>query len=482
MVEAKDLTKGITVKKSDNMGDWYNQVVLKSETADFSAVKGCIVIRPWGYHLWEAIQWHFDQTIKAHGVKNAYFPLLIPESFFTKEKEHVEGFAPEVAWVTHAGEHPLEERHAIRPTSETIICDAYSKWIRSHRDLPLLINQWVNVIRWETKATRPFLRSREFLWQEGHCLYETDEECEQDTLFYLNEYKKLSEDFLGVAVLIGRKSDAERFAGAKHTYTVEAFMPDGKALQMGTSHNLGQSFSKTFNIQYKGKDEQDHYPFYNSWGISTRLIGGMIMVHSDDQGLVIPPRVAHNKLVIVPIIFDKHKDKTFELCKKVRDLLSPLNPILDDREDISSGWKYNHWELKGVPLRIEIGPRDVEKNSVVVVRRDNRHKEFVDVREVKMRIPQILEEMQQDLFAKSKEFLDSSIVRVKTFEEFVEATSNRKIALAPFCGQPVCEDQIKDKTQGVTSRCTLLEGGKTNEKCVHCSETAKELYYFSKSY
>jgi len=482
MAHATDLTKGITTQKSDDMSDWYNQVVLKSEVADFSEVKGCIVIRPWGYQLWEAIQWQFDQVIKAHGVRNAYFPLLIPESYFTKEKEHVKGFAPEVAWVTHAGEHKLEEKFAIRPTSETTICISYSKWIRSHRDLPLLINQWVNVMRWETKATRPFLRSREFLWQEGHCLYETDEECEEDTLFYLEEYRKLVQDFLGIAVLVGRKSDAEKFAGAKHTYTIEAFMPDGKALQMGTSHNLGQGFAKAFNIQYLGRDEQHHYPFQNSWGISTRLIGGMIMAHSDDQGLVIPPRVAYNKIVIVPIIFEKHKEKTFELCNKVKDLLSPLRPLYDDRDELSSGKKYNHWELKGVPLRIEIGPRDVDKNSVMVVRRDNRHKESVPVKDLKQRIPQILEEMQTALFATSKKFLEDSIVEVSTFEQFVEVTTHHKIALAAFCGESVCEDQIKDKTQGVTSRCIPLDNGSATGSCIHCSEPAKMKMYFSKSY
>lgn len=482
MTDATDLTKGITTKKADDMSDWYNQVVLKAEIADFSDVKGCMVIRPLGFSIWEAIQWQFDQTIKAHGVRNAYFPLLIPESLLTKEEEHVEGFAPEVAWVTHAGDSKLEERYAIRPTSETTICTSYSKWIRSHRDLPLLINQWANVMRWETKATRPFLRSREFLWQEGHCLYETDEECEEDTLHYLREYEKLAQEFLGVAVIAGKKSKAETFAGARHTYTIEGFMPDGKALQMGTSHHLDQTFAKAFDIQYLGKDEQHHYPFQNSWGISTRLIGGMIMTHSDDQGLVLPPRVAYNKVVIVPIIFDKTKETTFELCKKVRDLLSPLHPLFDDREDVSSGWKYNHWEMKGVPLRIEIGPKDVEKNAVMVVRRDNRHKESVPVKEIKKRIPEILEEMQADLFAASKQHLDESIVEVKTFDQLIEATNNRKLVYAPFCGGILCEEQIKDKTTGVTSRCSPLEGGATNEPCVHCKEPSITMMYFSRSY
>ena len=478
----KDLTKGISVKKADDTSEWYNQVVLKAELADFSAVKGCIVLRPWGYQIWEAIQWQFDQVIKAHGVKNAYFPLLIPESFLKREASHVAGFAPEVAWVTHAGDNELEERYAVRPTSETVMCESFSQWIRSHRDLPLLINQWCNVMRWETKATRPFLRSREFLWQEGHCLYETKEECVADTMYYLGEYKKLAEEFLAIAVLTGRKTKAETFAGAEWSSTIEGFMPDGKALKMGTSHFLGQHFIKAFNIQYLGEDEQQHYPFHNSWGISTRLIGALVMAHSDDHGFVLPPRVAHHKVVIVPIIFEKTKESTLDASRKVRDLLHPLHPLLDERDEVSAGWKFNCWELRCVPLRLEIGPRDVESGSVVVVRRDNRHKETVATKDLKKRVPEILEEMQRDLFMTSKKHLESSIVRVKTFEQFVEATDHKKIALAPHCGSAGCEEQLKDKTQGVTSRCVPFEGSETSETCINCSERAMYLVYFARSY
>ncbi|MBM3247668.1 proline--tRNA ligase, partial [Candidatus Pacearchaeota archaeon] len=356
--------KGITVTKEQDMPTWYEQVCLKAEIADFGPVKGTMVIRPNGYAIWQAIQDYFNANIvKPNNVRNAYFPLFIPESFFKKESEHAQGFSPEVAWLdtSVSGEG---ERIAIRPTSETIMYDSYSKWIRSYKDLPLKINQWCNVVRWETQATKLFLRSREFLWQEGHCVYETEKECEEDTINYIKLYQKLCKELLALPTMIGQKTEKEKFAGAKATYAIEGFMPDGKALQCGTSHNLGQGFAKAFNISFLGKDEKQHLPWQNSWGLSTRLLGGTIMTHSDNKGLVLPPKAAENKLVIVPIIIAKNQaplKKAKELAKQLQE----FNPIIDEREGYSAGYKFSEWEMRGIPLRIEIGPRDLEENKIV---------------------------------------------------------------------------------------------------------------------
>src|SRR3990167_9238129 len=357
--------EGLTVKKEENFSEWYNQVVQKAELADYSDVKGFMVIRPNAYSIWEAIQSYLDKRIKLLGVRNAYFPLLIPESFFKREAEHAQGFTPEVAWIANKNdqEHGKTERLAIRPTSETIIYDSYSKWIRSWRDLPLRINQWCNVVRWETKATRLFLRTREFLWQEGHCVYETKEECDKETLMYLGEYEKLCRELLAIPVIIGKKTEKEKFAGALYTTTIESLMPDGRSLQCGTSHNLGQDFAKSFKISFLGRNEKPQIPWQNSWGISTRLIGALVMVHGDDKGLVLPPNVAYNKVVIIPIVFEDNKDIILRKAKEIYQLLKSFNPIMDDRDNYSAGWKFNEWELKGIPLRIEIGPRDIKEKQ-----------------------------------------------------------------------------------------------------------------------
>jgi prolyl-tRNA synthetase len=369
---------GITVSKDKDMPEWYGQVIIKSELADYAPVKGCMIIRPYGYAIWQKIQDYFNGVIKTMGVENAYFPLFIPESFFKKEAEHAEGFAPELAWI-HNVDEETQERLALRPTSETIMYDAYSKWIRSHRDLPLRINQWCNVVRWEVSDVKLFLRSREFLWQEGHCVYETEEECDKETLQYLNHYKEMVEGLLGVPVLTGKKTEAEKFAGAKYTTTIEAFMPDGKALQMGTSHNLGQGFAKSFGISYLGKDKEKHTPWQNSWGVSTRMIGALVLQHGDDKGLVLPPSIAPLQAVIVPIIFKDKKEGVFKSCKQILGELSEYSVKFDDRDEYSSGWKYNYWEMKGIPIRIEVGPRDVAKGQCVLVRRDTGKKNFVKV-------------------------------------------------------------------------------------------------------
>ena len=478
----KQDSKGITAKKDENMSEWYEQVCLKSELVEFSKVKGCMVIRPRGYHIWEKIKEHFEKTInKPLGVKNAYFPLFIPESFFHKEAEHAEGFNPEVAWIdkslTKEG-----ERLAVRPTSETIMYDSYSNWIRSYRDLPLKINQWCNVVRWETKATRLFLRSREFLWQEGHNVYETQDECEKETIDIIKRYAKLAEDLLAIPVLVGKKSKNEKFAGALHTYTIEAFMPDGKALQCGTSHNLGTGFGKAFKISFLGRDEKKHFPFQNSWGISTRLIGGLVMTHSDDKGLIIPPKVAQNQVVIIPLLFKGKEEKVLKKAKEIQKELSKFDSFLDDRSEYSPGFKFSEHELNGVPIRIEIGPRDLEKNQVIVVKRNTLEKIEIKIKDLKSEIPKILDSIQKELFESAKERLDSQIIKVNSVKEFKTAIKNKKLVKMNWCGNSKCEEIIKDKT-GASTRCTLLnEKENPVGKCPFCEENAKEIMYFSKSY
>lgn len=477
-MKEKDI--GITVKKEDDMPEWYSQVVLKAELADHSPIKGCMVIRPNGYAIWQNIVDFFDSNIKKLGVENAYFPLFIPESFFQKEKEHAAGFKPEVAWVMNKDEES-KEKLALRPTSETIMYDSYSNWIRSWRDLPLRINQWCNIIRWEVKDVKLFLRSREFLWQEGHCVYETEQECHKETLQYLEEYRKVAEELLAIPVLIGEKSEKERFAGAKATYAIEAFMPDGKALQLGTSHDLGQGFAKVFGISFIGKDEKEKTPWQNSWGISTRMIGGMVMTHADNKGIVIPPKAAPIKAVIVPIIFKKQKKDVLKKCKELKDMFD-FDVKVDDREEYSAGWKFNEWELKGVPLRIEIGPNDLKKNQAVLVRRDNGKKEVVKLSQLTKKVDSTLEDIQKSLFSKAKKFLKKSIVEVNNWKSFEAAVKNRKMIKAPFCGEEKCEDIIKAKTDGASSRVIPFKEKKPKGKCVNCDKKAEAFAYFSKAY
>jgi prolyl-tRNA synthetase len=474
--------KGLTVKKQENMPEWYEQVCLKGEAVDFGPVKGTMVIRPRGYYIWQTIQDYFNKNIvQATNTKNAYFPLFIPESFFKKEEKHAEGFSPEVAWVDEELTKG-EERIAIRPTSETIMYNSYAQWIRSYKDLPFKINQWCNVVRWETEATKLFLRSREFLWQEGHCVYETEEQCVKDTINYIKLYEKLCEDLLALPVITGEKTEKERFAGAKATYTIEGFMPDGKALQCGTSHNLGQGFAKAFNINYLGKDKKEHIPWQNSWGISTRLLGAIIMTHSDDKGLVLPPKLAENKIVIIPILIGDTK-KVLDEAEKLKQQLQEFNPILDNRTEHTPGYKFNEWELKGLPLRVEIGPKDIEKKQAVIVRRDNKEKNFVKTKDLLNEIEKTLDLMQKDMFKKAKKQLIGSIVIAENWEDFKKAIDNKKLVQTNFCGKPDCEDHIKDKTGGASSRCIPFDKKmKKGAKCVHCNSPAKHLIYFSKSY
>ncbi len=476
----KQDTKGLTVKKADNLSDWYSEVVQKAELVDYAPIKGFMIIRPNGYALWEGIQNYFNAELKERGVKNAYFPMLIPKSFFTREAEHAEGFAPELAYIEGTGESTEGDKLALRPTSETIMYDSYAKWIRSHRDLPLLINQWCNIVRWEVKQTKPFLRTREFLWQEGHCAFATEQEAEQNMQEMITSYKQLSEELLAIPVIVGKKSEGEKFPGALTTMTIEALMPDGKALQMGTSHNLGQGFAKVFDVTFQGEDHKEHHAWQTSWGFSTRLLGAITMMHGDDKGIVLPPRLASHKAVIVPILFDKTKKQTLAGARHVQRLLKEHNVILDDREEYNPGWKFSQWELQGIPLRIEVGPKDIEKQQVTVVRRDTGEKIPIKESLLKKRIPELLELMHQELFAKAKVFFDSRIDSAASLDELTQKVSQGKIVKAYLSNDSHIEEQLQEKTGGASSR--IIEGVKKAGTCIITGKSTKTLAWIAKSY
>lgn len=473
--------EGITIKKSENFSEWYNQVILKAELADFSPVKGCMVIRPYGYAIWENIQGFLDRRIKETGHENAYFPLFIPETFFKKEAEHVEGFSPEVAWVTHGGNTKLNEKLAIRPTSETIINYMYSQWIRSYRDLPLLINQWANIVRWETKMTKLFMRTREFLWQEGHTCHRTKEEADEEVLKMLDVYREVYEDLLAIPVIPGYKTEKEKFAGALYTTTVEALMPDGRAIQGGTSHNLGQNFAKVFDITYIDKDEKKKYVWQTSWGLTTRSIAALVMTHGDDKGLVLPPKVAPIKVVIVPIIFEKDKKIVLEKANEIKNIIKKKYSVtLDDREGYTAGYKFNHWELKGVPIRLEIGPKDIQKEQVILVRRDTGEKKAVKFEKLSEEIENTLNSIQKNLYEKAKKLLEENIVEVDSYEDLKKAIEEKKMAKLSFCCSVECEEKIKEDT-GATSSCIPFENFEEG-KCVVCGKNTEKSVYFAKHY
>ena len=464
----------------ENFSQWYTDVILKTELVDYSPVRGFMVIKPYGYAIWENIQAYLDKRFKETGHKNCYFPLLIPESLLKKEAEHVEGFAPEVAWVTHGGDEELGERLCVRPTSETIICEMYSKWLNSYRDLPFLYNQWANVVRWE-KSTRPFLRTSEFLWQEGHTLHETYEEAEEETLRMLNIYKEAAEELLAMPVVVGKKSEKEKFAGAHATYTMEALMHDGQALQAGTSHNLAQHFATAFDITYLDRDGKLQYPYSTSWGVSTRLIGGIIMVHGDNRGLVLPPGVAPIQVVIVPIA--AHKGGVMEKVDEVfEDLKGDIRIEVDDREHYSPGWKFNEWEMKGVPVRIEMGPRDIENNQVVLFRRDTLEKEVVPMDKLKEKVQELLKDIQSNMLLKAKKMRDEKTYYVKNIQEMKEIMSTKPgFVKAAWCETRECEDHIREET-GATLRCIPFEQEDLGDKCTFCNRDAKNMAYFAKAY
>jgi len=476
---------GVTVKKNEDFNEWYTEVVLKSGMADYSPVKGCMIIREHAYAIWERIQEVFNKRIKETGHSNVYFPMFIPESFLKKESEHFEGFIPEVAWITHGGDTPLEEKLAIRPTSETIMYASFAKWIRSWRDLPVKLNQWCNIVRWETKATKLFLRTREFLWQEGHTAHATAEEAEKEVIYALEEYRNIAENLLAIPVLVGVKTESEKFAGALYTTTLEAMMPDGKALQMGTSHNLGQNFGKVFDIKFIGEDEKDHYAWQTSWGISTRLIGAVVMVHGDDKGLVLPPRVAPVQVVIVPIPY-KGADPA-AIAAKAKELHAKLKEkgiavVLDDRGEYTPGWKFNQWELKGVPIRIEIGPRDLKQQQVMMVRRDTGQKLAVKENDAIGTVEKLLIEIQHNLYAKARIDLEAKTSTVQTYDQFKQVlTEKGGFIRAAWCGSANCEAKIKEET-GATIRLRPFEKEKPVGRCIYGGEEAQEMVYFARSY
>ncbi len=479
MADNKKLVEQITSMNED-FAQWYTDVVKKAQLMDYSAVKGFMIFKPNGYAIWENIQKNMDKIFKENGVENVYMPLLIPESLLEKEKDHVEGFAPEVAWVTKGGENELTEKLCIRPTSETLFCDLYSKIVSSYRDLPKIYNQWCSVVRWE-KTTRPFLRSSEFLWQEGHTVHATEEEAEERTKLMLNIYADFCEKYLAIPMIKGQKTDKEKFAGAKSTYTIEALMHDGKALQSGTSHNFGDGFAKAFDIQYSDKNNKLQYVHETSWGISTRLIGAIIMVHGDDSGLVLPPRIAPTQVMVVPIQQTKDgiKEEATKILKILKD--SDIRAKID-LTDKSPGYKFAEAEIQGIPLRIEIGPKDLEKNQCVFVRRDTREKTIVKLSEMESTAKNLLKKIQDDMFIKAKKHLEAHINDAKTYDEFKEILEkNPGFIRAMWCGNVECENKIKEET-GATSRCIPFDEENISDKCICCGKEAKHMVFWGKAY
>jgi|TARA_B100000686_G_scaffold82308_1_gene88956 prolyl-tRNA synthetase len=469
--------------QTEDFSRWYTDVIRRAELADYSPVKGSMVIRPYGYAIWELMQSGLDKRFKETGHVNAYFPLFIPESLLRKEAAHVEGFAPQVAWVTRGGDEDLEERLIVRPTSEAIIGTMYAKWVQSWRDLPILINQWANVVRWE-KVTRLFLRTTEFLWQEGHTAHETSEEAEEEARKMLAVYKDFLETELAMPVLDGKKTESEKFAGALHTYSVEALMGDGRALQAGTSHNLGQNFAKVFEIRFQARDKSMQYVWQTSWGMTTRLIGGVIMTHGDDSGLILPPRVAPTQVILVPIPRGDWKETVLPKAKEIAATLldAGVRIEIDDREEYKPGWKFSEWEMRGVPLRLEIGPKDIELSQVVLVRRDTREKIPTPMQELSTQVPRLLETIQAALFERAISFREDHTHRTDSKEEFVSLFEGRPgYVVAPWCGGKACEAKIKEETQA-TIRNIPFEAASSEASCISCGEASHSDAYFAKSY
>ncbi len=478
MSKEKKLVEEITSMDED-FARWYTDIVKKADLIEYTSIKGCCVFRPYAYALWENIQHVLDSKFKELGHENVYMPMFIPESLLEKEKDHVEGFAPEVAWVTHGGHEKLQERMCVRPTSETLFCEHYSNIIQSHRDLPKLYNQWCSVVRWE-KTTRPFLRSMEFLWQEGHTAHATAEEAQEETIRMLNVYADFCEQYLAIPVVKGRKTDKEKFAGAVATYTIESLMHDGKALQSGTSHNFGDGFAKAFGIQYSDKDNKLQYVFQTSWGVTTRLIGALIMVHGDNSGLVLPPRIAPKQVMIVPIAMHKEgvKEKATELC----DMLKKTLRADIDLSDKTPGWKFAEYEMKGIPVRLEIGPKDIENNSCVLVRRDTGEKISVSLDGIEETIAKLLEDIQNNLFNKALEHRNEHTYTATDYDSFKEIVETKPgFVKSMWCGDEACENKIKEDT-GATARCMPFEQENLGETCVCCGNKAKKMVYWGRAY
>ena len=476
--QKKKLVEAITPINED-FAQWYTDVCLKAELVDYSTVKGCMILRPYGYAIWENITHILDGMFKATGHENVAMPIFIPESLLQREKDHVEGFAPEVAWVTYGGAEKLEERMCVRPTSETLFCDHFAHVLHSWRDLPMKYNQWCSVVRWE-KTTRPFLRSREFWWQEGHTIHETAEEAVEETLQQLNTYADFCEKYLMIPVVKGKKTDKEKFAGAEATYTIEAMMHDGKALQSGTSHYFGDGFSRAFDVQFTGRDNQLQYPHQTSWGVSTRLVGAIIMTHGDDDGLILPPAIAPWQVVVVPIA--AHKPGVAEKAAEVAASISQYARVKLDDSDNAPGWKFSQWEMKGVPLRLEIGPKDIEKNQCVLVRRDTREKTFVSLDELETAIPRLLEELSANLYQRALENREARTWAATTLDEVKKlAAENTGYIKTMWCGDEACEEKMKEEA-GLSSRCMPFEQEQLSNVCPCCGKPAKVMVYWGKAY
>jgi prolyl-tRNA synthetase len=475
---------GITVKKSEDFSEWYTQTVIKSELVDYAPVKGLIVLRPDGYSIWESLKSSLDTKFIASGHRNGFLPTLIPESLLSKEKDHFAGFNPEVFWVTKSGDSELGDRLALRPTSETLAYTLFSKWIRSWRDLPLKINFWNTALRAEIKATKPFLRTSEFLWQEGHTVHVNKEEAEKEVTDILGLYKKTVEEELAIPVITGKKSEKEKFVGAVYTLTMESLMPDGKALQMGTSHFLGQNFSKPFDVKYANKENIQSYAWQTSWGVSWRLIGGMIMVHGDDKGLVLPPRVAPIQVIIIPIYYsDEDKEKIEKISKEIEKQLREvkIRVQVDNREQLTPGFKFNDWEMKGIPLRIEIGPKDLEKNQVTFARRHNRQKEDQKIIGLVDRVVSELDKIHNDMFADAGKILRDKTVGVYNYDDFKIELEKGRLIKAPICDNPECEEKIKEET-GADVRVITDDAEDTSAKCIKCSNQSVISPLFARGY
>jgi len=476
----KKTTEGITIKKEEDMSEWFTQLMIKAELADYSSVSGCIIFRPSSYKLWEKIRNACDDEFKKIGVQNCYFPLFIPEKSFEKESEHIEGFAPEVAWVTHAGKTKLNEKLAIRPTSEAIMYESYSKWIRSWRDLPLLLNQWNNVVRWEFNNPIPFFRTREFLWNEMHTVFETEKEAIEHGKKVMKIYEKITKDLMALPGIYGRKTDYEKFAGAVFSEKMHHVLPNGKVIEGTCFHYDGQNFAKAYEIKFKDKNEKNNFVYQNTHAISTRMLGTMLAMHSDDKGLVIPPKIAENKIVIIPLLFKGKEKKVLEIAKRIEKELKKFSPILDAREEYSPGRKFSEWELKGIPIRIEIGPKDLEKNSVTIVKRNNLEKSQIKISEINKKIPIILEEMQEEIYNKAEKILKSSLRKTEDKKEMIKLIKEKKIIKVPLSNSEEVEEKLKEETSAKT---LFIDSEKiSNQKCIISGKKADYWVYVGKTY
>jgi len=472
---------GISADK-DEFSEWFTQLMIKADLADYTKVSGCMVLKPASYSMWEKASSEIDLRFKKYGMQNVYFPLFIPESLLVKEKEHVEGFTPEVAWVTHAGDTKLNERLAVRPTSEAIMYDSYSRWIRSWRDLPLKYNQWNSVVRWEFKHPTPFLRTREFLWQEGHTAFADQKGAENEGKKIISIYKDVCENIMALPGLVGRKSDKEKFAGAVYTTSIEYYIPNGKAIQGPDFHHDGQNFSKAYDIKFLNKEGKEEYVWQNTFGFTTRMLGIMFAVHSDSKGLIIPPKMAQNCVVIVPILIKGKEEKVIEKAREIESELKKFGCFIDDRTEYQPGFKFNEWELKGIPIRIEIGPKDLEKKQVVLVRRDNGEKQEVKMKDVSNIVKKTLDEIQEKLFDKAKKLLYNNVIEIENYEELRKGIMDKKICLSPLCNSRECEDDLKFKSGGAKVLNIPESQPKKKLPCVICGKDCAYWAYVGRSY